>query len=278
MGKLIKISIILFFIFHDIGAQDDYLCFVNEANEAIYSRINIIENARNELFISYYIFGNDDLSLFFLALLLDKKAKNPDLDIKILLDAGGCRIDRQYLYYCEQKGIEIREFHAIPKLMVPFKNISIKKFLSALQNFNMRMHDKFIIADTIAFITGGRNIENTYYGMSGRNFNDRDVYFYSKSLTTDVREYYLKLWNSKYVSKINYFDQRNDALNPVYLSTSLFNLLFKVNKSVLIQTPYLLPNKHLYDLMDHLVKKGCKNRICNKLKLFNRCDAYFCSI
>lgn len=313
MGKFLKIALFLFFIVHEIGAQDDYLYFVNETNEAMYSRLNIIDNARKELFISYYIFGNDDLSLFFLAILLDKKAKNPDLDIKILLDAGGCRIDRQYLNYCEQKGIEIREFHAIPKLMVPFKNISIKKFLSALQNFNMRMHDKFIIADTIAFITGGRNIENTYYGMSGRNFNDRDVYFYSKSLTTDVRQYYLKLWNSKYVQKITYFnkhknsksfksvetelskkieaikrnreyyeilykgfhpkkiglpfkkavflssyDQRNDALNPVYLSTSLANLLFKVNKSVLIQTPYLLPNKHLYNLMEHLIKKGVK--------------------
>lgn len=313
MRKLLKIALFLFFIIHEIDAQDDYLYFVNEANEAMYSRLNIIDNARNELFISYYIFGNDDLSLLFLAILLDKKAKNPDLDIRILLDAGGCRIDRKYLYYCEQKGIEIREFHAIPKLMVPFKSISIKKFLSALQNFNMRMHDKFIIADTIAFITGGRNIENTYYGMSGRNFNDRDIYFYSKSLTTDVRHYYLKLWNSKYVQKITYFskhknskrfksaetelskkidvikrnrenyeilykgfhperiglpfkravflssyDQRTDALNPVYLSTSLANLMFKVNKSVLIQTPYLLPTKHLYNLMEYLTKRGVK--------------------
>ena len=313
MRKLIKISLILLFFLQGIYAQDNFLYFVNDANDAMYSRMNIIENARNELYISYYIFGNDDVSLFFLGLLLDKKEKNPDLDIRLLLDAGGCKIDRKYLYYCEQQGIEIREFHAIPKLFVPVKNISIKKFINAIRNFNMRMHDKFIIADTMSFITGGRNIENTYYGMAGRNFNDRDLYFHSRSLTTNVREYYLKLWNSKYVQKINYFkkqrseknynyaekelnkkketinrnrenykilyedfhpkknglpfkkaiflssyDQMTDALNPVHLSTSLFNLMFKVDKSVLIQTPYLLPTKHLYSLMEHLIKRGIK--------------------
>ncbi len=291
-------------------AQEDFLYFVNESNEAIYSRLNIIENAEKELLVSYYIFGNDEASLIFLALLLDKKEKNPEMDIRILLDAAGSKIDRSYLYYCEKKGIQIREFHPIPKLFPQFSKISITNFVYSVQNFNMRMHDKFIISDSSSFITGGRNIENTYYGLSKRNFNDRDIYFYSKKLTKDVRKYYLTLWKSRYVQRMNYslrnkskagykkaenkfaslkeliarnrlnyeilyrdfhplkigipfkkavflsaYDQEIDALNPVLLSTSLFNLTYKVRKSIIIQTPYLLPTRPLFNLLDNLVKR-----------------------
>lgn len=296
-----------------LAAQEGRLIFINETNDAIYSRLNIIENAKNELFVSYYIFGNDESSLTFLALLLEMKEKNPDIDIRLLIDANGCRIDKRYLYYCETKGIKIKEFHAVPKLLVPFRNISMTNFIYAVQNFNMRMHDKFIIADTTSFITGGRNIENTYYGLSPRNFNDRDLYFYSKNLTSNVRDYYVTLWNSIYVQRINYYskyknkksfekaekilkakkdmvirnrpnyeilyrdfhplkigipfkkaiflssyDQNINALNPVKMSTSLSNFIFKTKKSVLIQTPYLLPTRPLYRLMESLTKKNVK--------------------
>ena len=311
MSKLINISFLIFSIIFSTNAQDDFLYFVNEANEAIYSRLNIIENAKHELFVSYYIFETDDIGMFFLALLIDKKEKNPQIDIKLLLDANGCKINRKYLYYCEQKGIEIKEFHSIPKILVPLEKISIPNFILAVQNFNMRMHDKFIIADSIAFITGGRNIEKSYFGMDVRNFNDRDVYFYSHKLASDVREYYLNLWNSNYVQKISYFikhksnrnfknsekilttkkeiinrnrpnyeilykdfhpkinglpfkkafflssfDQQTGTLNPILLSNSLFNLMYKVNKSVLIQTPYLLPTKPFYKLLKNLVHRN----------------------
>lgn len=295
----------------NLWSQDNFLYFVNDANEALYSRINIIENAKDEILISYFIYAGDESGLFFLSLLQQKKLENPDIKIKLLIDANGSKIDRKYLYFCEQQGIEIKEFHPLPKLLVPLKNVSLKNFISGLRNFNMRMHDKFIIVDGEKFISGGRNIENSYFGLDNRNFNDRDMYFQSKSLTDDVRKYYLKLWNSKYVKDITYFkkqnsseaykdseivfdeyknvirtqrenykdlykdfdpvtkgtsfnkavflssyDGQNDVMNPVLLSTSLFNLMHKSDSSVLIESPYLLPTKPLYRLFENLEKRG----------------------
>lgn len=295
----------------NLWSQDNFLYFVNDANEAIYSRINIIENAKKEILISYFIYAGDESGLFFLSLLQQKKLENPDIKIKLLIDASGSRIDKKYLYYCEKQGIEIKEFHSLPKLLVPLKNVSLKNFISGLRNFNMRMHDKFIIVDGEKFISGGRNIENSYFGLDNRNFNDRDMYFQSKSLTEDVRKYYLRLWNSKYVKNITYFkkhnslkfynesekvfydyknvlrtqrenykelykdfdpqikgtsfgkaiflssyDGHNDVMNPVLLSTSLFNLMHKSDSSVLIESPYLLPTKPLYRLLENLEKRG----------------------
>ncbi|MEZ4909015.1 MAG: phospholipase D-like domain-containing protein, partial [Saprospiraceae bacterium] len=194
-----------------------------------------------------------------------------------------------------------------PKVAVPKSKISVSKFISALQNYNMRMHDKLIICDGIAFIAGGRNIENSYFGLDDRNFYDRDLYFYSKSLTENVRKYFLQLWDSKYVADITYtykstgkraykksenkvlgdklldeyynkylldintdflplikglyfnkasflssYDSENDNFNPEYLSTSLLNLIFKVKRELIIETPYLLPTDNLYKLLNYL--------------------------
>lgn len=301
----------LFLSYINLWSQDNFLYFVNDADEALYSRISIIENAKDEILISYFIYAGDESGLFFLSLLQQKKLENPNIKIKLLIDANGSKIDRKYLYYCEQKGIEIKEFHPMPKIIVPLKYVNLKNFISGIKSFNMRMHDKFIIVDGEKFISGGRNIENSYFGLDNRNFNDRDMYFQSKSLTEDVRKYYMRLWNSKYVKNITYFkkqnssksyndsekvfheyknliqserenfkklyedfdpkikgttfskaiflssyDGKNDAMNPVLLSTSLFNLMHKSDSSVLIESPYLLPTKPLYRLFENLEKRG----------------------
>jgi phosphatidylserine/phosphatidylglycerophosphate/cardiolipin synthase-like enzyme len=311
MKKKVFILLLLLISFLNLWAQDNVLYFINESDEALYSRTHIIENAKEEILISYYIYAGDESGIFFLSLLQQKKLENPDIKIKLLIDANGSKIDRKYLYYCEQQGIEIKEFHPLPKLIVPLKNMSVKNFIAGIKNFNMRMHDKFIIVDGEKFISGGRNIENSYFGLDNRNFNDRDMYFQSKSLTDDVRKYYIKLWNSKYVKNITYFkkqnssksykdsekvfdkyknliltqrdnykelykdfgpetkgtsfskaiflssyDGKNDVMNPVLLSTSLFNLMHKSDSSVLIETPYLLPTKPLYRLLENLEKRG----------------------
>ena len=191
------------------------MIFLNEYDESVYSRINIINNAKKELLISYFIFEDDEIGLMFMDILVKKKEQNPDIDIKLLLDASGNGVDRELTYFLESKGIEVREFHPLPKLSVPTSKISIKKFIAAIQNFNMRMHDKLIIADQVAFITGGRNIENSYYGLDKRNFYDRDLYFYSGQLTSHVRDYFLNLWRSKYVEKISYFTKLKSKNNLV---------------------------------------------------------------
>lgn len=304
-----------------LSAQEDKLIFLKEWPEAVDARINIIDNAKKELYISYFIFSDDEIGMYFMDKIIKKKEQIPDIDIKILLDASGNDIDRNLTFYLESKGIEIKEFHALPKLKVPQGKISIKNFIRGIQNFNMRMHDKLIIADSVVFITGGRNIENSYYGMDKRNFHDLDIYFYSKILTSNVRTYFLQLWNSKYVQKINYFkkqtnsrifektrtlfvnykaniqlrlsdikydyylpvnngipfkkayflscyDPSNDNYNPVYLSTSLYNMLSKIDNELIIETPYLLPTGNMYKLLSYLTNKGVKieiitNSICS---------------
>ena len=223
------IFIFLFFFSVNLNSQDNYLFFLNNTDDATLARIKIIESARKEILISYFIFEDDPFGLVSLDILLLQKELHPDLKIKILLDASANGIDKSLLYYLEQKGIEIKEFHPLPKLIVPWNKISIKNFFNALNNLNYRMHDKLILADSDKLIVGGRNIENSYYGLNSKNFHDRDLFFHSKSLVRDVRRYYYQLWNSSHVQKITYYDSDKHGKR----STRMINKLKNIRNYVL---------------------------------------------
>src|SRR6185312_13133159 len=46
----------------------------------------------------------------------------------------------------------------------------------SFRDTNQRMHNKVLLVDEAVLVTGGRNIENTYYDHSiAMNFRDRDV-------------------------------------------------------------------------------------------------------
>ena len=64
------------------------------------------------------------------------------------------------------------------------------------------MHDKLLIADGRHLITGGRNIEEHYFGVSeGLNYVDRDVYVGGEAAAA-AQDYYLELWDSHHVQKL----------------------------------------------------------------------------
>lgn len=204
MLKRLFTIIIIFICTQIFFGQDNYLYFINDEKEAAYERIKIINNAEKEILVSYYIFSDDATGLISLDLLLMKKEENPDISIKLLLDGYGKKPDKSLLYYIEQQGIEIKVFHPLPKLIVQPSQMSISNFFNAINNSIFRMHDKLVIVDQKELISGGRNIDKSYYGLGEKNFYDRDIYFNSEDLTREVREYFFQLWNSKHVKDITY--------------------------------------------------------------------------
>ena len=204
--RLTKIIVVLIILWgnRNGAAQDNYLLFLNKGDRAALARARVIEKAKKELLVAYFIFEDDGIGLVALDLLLLKKELNPGIKIKVLLDASANGVDKSLWYYLEQQGIEIKEFHPSPKLLVPLNKISIRNFCKALKRANSRMHDKILLADGQDLIIGGRNIERTYYDLAEKNFHDRDIYFVSRSIGKDVKSYFDKLWNSDHVSKLTY--------------------------------------------------------------------------
>ncbi len=202
--RILRILILIALLHCNAFSQDNYIMFLNDEQTAWLSRIKILEKARKEVLVSYYIFEDDNIGLVALDLLLLKKEMYPDIQIKILLDAQANGVDKSLLYILEQHGIEIKEFHPLPKLFVPFKKINVNDFFRSINNLNYRMHDKIIIADETEIIAGGRNIEKTYFGKAKKNFHDRDFYMKSRKMAIEVRSYFMQMWNSKHVKNITY--------------------------------------------------------------------------
>ncbi len=265
--RILYILFLSFFFQFTSYSQDNYLMFLDNDDMAGLSRIKIIEKAKKEILISYYIFEDDQVGLLALDILLMKKEMNPDIKIKLLLDAQANGVDKSLLYYLEQHGIEIKEFHPLPKLFVPVNKINVKNFFTSINNFNYRMHDKLIIADGKEIIAGGRNIEKSYFGMGRKNFNDLDFYMSSEQMATTVRKYFLHMWNSNHVKKLSY--------KKTYRTGSHYN--HEINKLKNIRKYTLYKKKKYLELSKNLdpVKNGIRFDKAQFLNSYNNITGKF---
>jgi len=161
-----------------------------------------LQQAEHEIQVAYYIFEDDGFGQVFLQELLMLKEAKPWISVNILIDASANGLSENLMYFLGTKGIGIKEYHPLPKLFMPWSHISIENFFTAVRNLNFRMHDKLLIVDQLYVLTGGRNIENSYYGMDRVNFYDRDILIRSSRIAKETSLYFNQLWHSFRVKPI----------------------------------------------------------------------------
>ena len=156
--------------------------------EAAEARVEMVLGAREEILAEYFIVGDDPFSLTSLALLRD--AARQGRRVRMIVDAQWNKIPRGVEAHLLAEGIEIREYH-------PFR-------LDKLHWISRRMHDKLLVVDGKAMLTGGRNIESPYFGLGRqlrrRNYLDCDVQLEGEAAST-ARAYFEELWASREVRK-----------------------------------------------------------------------------
>jgi cardiolipin synthase C len=130
--------------------------------DALQARVDLIQQAKQEIDVSYYIVGDDQAPLLLLGLLRD--AARRGVTVRLLVDghADDNQMPRALQAHLLREGVEIREYH--PPLHL--NGYWVKN----------RMHDKLLIVDGEYLITGGRNLKDEYFGLDCKNFVDRDVY------------------------------------------------------------------------------------------------------
>lgn len=162
--------------------------------EAFQARVDMIRQAKSEIYIAYFIVRDDTASVSGFGLLLD--AANRGVKIKVMLDGLYQSISTPYLkVLTSHPNIEVKVYN----------RFSIFYLLRAFK----RSHEKIIIADNIHnqglhYITGGRNISDKYFGFSAkRNFDDLDVYVYGESAQTARDDYFTRLWKIESLKPIS---------------------------------------------------------------------------
>lgn len=173
--------------------------------DALQARVDLLQQAKQEINVSYYIVGDDNVPLVFLSLLRD--AARRGVTVRLLVDGhnGNNQMPRALQTHLLREGVEIREYH--PPLVL--NGYWIKN----------RMHDKLVIVDGEHLITGGRNLKDDYYGLACENFLDRDVYLRGCT-ASEARCYFMARWESGNVcptrlsGRINKKKQEKEMTHP----------------------------------------------------------------
>jgi phosphatidylserine/phosphatidylglycerophosphate/cardiolipin synthase-like enzyme len=94
--------------------------------------------------------------------------------------------------------LEFKYYRPAAERLKPSKLGMVIDLLFSFRDTNQRMHNKIITVDGKIAVTGGRNIENTYYHFStGMNFKDRDV-LVAGPVVKQVEASFEKFWNYRY--------------------------------------------------------------------------------
>lgn len=172
---------------------------LEDPRESAQARADLIQQAEAEIHAMYFLARNDRITLNALALLREARRRGVG-SVRLIVDAHYHRIPKAMLAHLRDEGVEVRVYHPLT--------------LRHPSWLFRRMHEKVVIADRRRYITGGRNLAESYFGLAARkNFVDRDVYVEGAS-AEDADNHFLKVWDSKHVAALKVrvsFDEKKEA-------------------------------------------------------------------
>lgn len=229
-----------------------------------FSRLeHIIQNAKYEIHLQFYIFRNDSIGNKILDEL--KKAASRRVKIYILLDGfGSFSFSKEVIVELKNLGINFRFFS-------PF--FSANSFY-----IGRRLHHKVVVADASVILIGGINIADKYHGTPTKKpWLDYSVQVYdlkiAKALQLLCRDLFFKkryLFKKKIESVFRSQEEtvvgiiQNDWLkrkNEIY--DAYINSINNAQKEIIIVGSYFLPGRR----MNNALKKAAKNNVKVKLIL-----------
>lgn len=170
---------------------DTGIYLLSDPAETFATLTHLVRTAQRSLDLQYYIWHADHAGTMLLRELLD--AADRGVRVRLLLDDQGTRqLDAQLAALDAHPNIEVRLFN-------PFmaRDARWLGFLTRFDRANRRMHNKVLIADNEAFVSGGRNIGDSYFGATdGFLFSDLDILAVGP-VVDDVSRGFDRYWQSE---------------------------------------------------------------------------------
>jgi putative cardiolipin synthase len=172
--------------------------------EALIARAWLADHAERTMEIQYFIWSTDNVGILAAESLLraaDRGVKVRVLVDDLLIDAP----DESLLALAHHPNIDIRIYNPKSTVGTPVQK-RVVNVATDFRGVNQRMHNKILLIDGKAAITGGRNMADEYFDYDHEyNFRDRDVLlvgtvvgsvsasfeqFWASPLTVPVEELY----------------------------------------------------------------------------------------
>jgi putative cardiolipin synthase len=156
--------------------RDNRLALLSGGYDALLVRVHLIRQARTSIDIQTFIWTNDECGRLLMYELIE--AARRGVHVRIIADHMVSAQDPATAAFLATVHPKLEVKHYRPA-MSRMKPSLLHQALAAVTSFhgtNQRMHNKLMVFDGAIMITGGRNIENTYFDHSTElNFLDRDV-------------------------------------------------------------------------------------------------------
>ncbi len=157
-------------------APRHYATLLDEGEESLVARLNLIHSASRSIDLQTYIFDKDDSARLVLDALLD--AARRGVRVRVLIDQLSAISDLQILGALAgaHQNFALRIYNpTFGKAKLNYFDYAAS-VLCCFRRFNQRMHNKLLVVDDAVGIVGGRNYQDDYYDWDSEyNFRDRDV-------------------------------------------------------------------------------------------------------
>lgn len=249
------------------GATDKnefYLC--KNSVDSYEKILNSLQNAKKSIYISTYIFGNDDITRKIIEVLTQRAKEG--VSVKLLFDAFGSFSLELFPKTLKQFKDAGGEYHFFMSLLKhPIKN-----------KFNLRNHRKMIIIDNRTVISGGTNISKDYLSVDTDHSTWMDLTFIIKgTAAVHYYEIFKYDWESQTKQNLNEIKPQNyetvktksiiqvvpsgpDVDNDALYESILYGL-YLAKKRVWIMTPYFVPDGSLMDALIIACHRGVSVKI-----------------
>jgi phosphatidylserine/phosphatidylglycerophosphate/cardiolipin synthase-like enzyme len=166
--------------------------------EALVTRLHLIRSARESLELQTFIWTNDGSGRLLLWELIE--AARRGVRVRMIVDQMFSEQNRDVIAFVAtaHPNLEVRHYRPPAKRIDPGMVRLALAGLFAFRDTNQRMHNKVLIVDGAVLITGGRNVEDTYFDRStGLNYRDRDVLATGPAVA-EARQLFERYWSFRH--------------------------------------------------------------------------------
>lgn len=170
-------------------SESNHAVLLENGSDAMLARLHLIRAATRSIRIQTFIWSNDEAGRLLLHELIE--AARRGVKVEIITDHIASFRDVELAAFVStvSTNLQFRHYRPSANRIDPVPLQEALNFLLP-NGTNQRMHNKLFIVDDAVAITGGRNIENTYYAQStAMNFKDRDVLFTGPIVTYAIRSF-----------------------------------------------------------------------------------------
>ena len=180
-------------------ALGNRLALIEVGYDALLLRVHLIRAARRSVDIQTFIWTNDEAGRLLMYELI--QAARRGVKVRIIADHFVSDKDPATVAFLAavHPNLSVRHYRPGRDRIKPSLLSTMWRGLWSFGEVNQRMHNKVMIVDGLALVTGGRNIENTYYDHStSMNFRDRDVLAVGP-VARAAEDSFERYWNYRHV-------------------------------------------------------------------------------